>query len=44
MEKIQPTIRPLPKQNLAWTKLLDNETKYLLFGGGAGGGKSWLGM
>ena len=43
MEKITPTIKPLPKQHLAWTKLLDNETKYLLFGGGAGGGKSWLG-
>jgi phage terminase large subunit len=43
MEKITPTIRPLPKQNLAWNKLLDNITKYLLFGGGAGGGKSWLG-
>ena len=43
MIKITPTIRPLPKQDKAWTKLLDNETKYLLFGGGAGGGKSWLG-
>lgn len=43
MRKITPTIKPLPKQDKAWIKLLDNETKYLLFGGGAGGGKSWLG-
>lgn len=28
---------------MAWEKLLDKTTKYLLFGGGAGGGKSWLG-
>jgi len=43
MKTITPTIKPLPKQHIAWIKLLDNETKYLLFGGGAGGGKSWLG-
>ena len=40
---ITPTIKPLPKQHLAWVKLLDKLTKYILFGGGAGGGKSWLG-
>lgn len=40
---ITPTIKPLPKQHLAWQKLLDKLTKYILFGGGAGGGKSWLG-
>lgn len=40
---ITPTISPLPKQHLAWQKLLDKITKYILFGGGAGGGKSWLG-
>lgn len=40
---ITPTIKPLPKQHLAWQKLLDKITKYILFGGGAGGGKSWLG-
>jgi phage terminase large subunit len=40
---ITPTIKPLPKQHLAWQKLLDKVTKYILFGGGAGGGKSWLG-
>ena len=42
-EKIIPTVKPLPKQDKAWNYLLDNVTKYLLFGGGAGGGKSWLG-
>ena len=40
---INPTIQPLPKQHSAWELLQDNETKYILFGGGAGGGKSWLG-
>lgn len=43
MTTIIPTIKPLPKQHLAWQKLLDKVTKYILFGGGAGGGKSWLG-
>ena len=33
----------MPKQEVAWEKLLDKETKYIVFGGGAGGGKSWLG-
>jgi len=36
-------IKPTKKQYECWKKLLDNITKYLLFGGGAGGGKSWLG-
>jgi len=40
---IIPTIKPLPKQYLAWQKLWDIITKYILFGGGAGGGKTWLG-
>lgn len=39
---ITPTIKPLPKQYEAWVKLWDNICKYILFGGGAGGGKSWL--
>lgn len=34
---------PNYKQFLALEKLYDFETKYLLFGGGAGGGKSWIG-
>ena len=37
-----PTLRPTLKQHEAWTKLLDNTTSEILFGGGAGGGKSWL--
>jgi len=42
MEAITPTIRPTPKQELAWQKLQDDTTRFLLFGGGAGGGKTWL--
>jgi len=38
-----PTIAPSWKQHLAYQKLYDHETEYVLFGGGAGGGKSWLG-
>jgi phage terminase large subunit len=34
---------PTYKQFLALEKLYDNSTAYVLFGGGAGGGKSWLG-
>lgn len=34
---------PTPKQFDAIKLLYDRETEYLLFGGGAGGGKSWLG-
>lgn len=37
------TLRPTKKQHQAWEKLKDTITKYILFGGGAGGGKSWLG-
>lgn len=43
MKTITPTIKPLPKQYLAWKLLWDKVTKYILFGGGAGGGKTWLG-
>ncbi len=37
-----PTIAPTPKQHLAWQKWLDDHTRFVLFGGGAGGGKSWF--
>jgi len=32
------------KQSLAWSYLRDQQTMFLLFGGGAGGGKSYLGV
>ena len=32
-----------PKQGLAWRLLMDNQHNEVLYGGGAGGGKSWLG-
>jgi phage terminase large subunit len=38
-----PTLRPSWQQHLAWLNLQDNITEEILFGGGAGGGKSWLG-
>lgn len=37
------TINPTVKQNIAWTALFDKKTRYVVFGGGASGGKSWLG-
>jgi len=40
---IIPTIKPTIKQDQAWDKLLDNKTEFVFFGGGKGGGKSWLG-
>lgn len=39
-----PTIKPTFKQYEAWKALsADNPCKYPVFGGGAGGGKSWVG-
>jgi len=35
-------IKPTYKQSLVWFKLFDRITKFIMFGGGAGGGKSWL--
>lgn len=43
MEQINPIIKPTHKQDLAYQKLWDKETKFVGFGGGAEGGKSWLG-
>lgn len=37
------TVEPTYKQHLAWQILEDSQTEEFLFGGGAGGGKSWLG-
>ena len=42
MKNITPTIRPTIKQEDVWNRLWDKETRYIFFGGGAGGGKSWL--
>jgi len=36
-------IRPTKKQKICWNYLDDKETEFIFFGGGAGGGKSWLG-
>lgn len=43
MENITPTIKPTYKQYLAYKLLWDEVTRFILFGGGAEGGKSWLG-
>jgi len=40
---MEPIIEPSWKQHLAYEKLFDNVTESVVFGGGAGGGKSWLG-
>jgi len=37
------TVRPTNKQKEAWQYLKDHFTQFILFGGGAGGGKSWIG-
>lgn len=42
-ETIKLRVEPTYKQHLAWQILEDNETEDFLFGGGAGGGKTWLG-
>jgi len=40
---ITPEIRPQPKQYDCYLKLFDGVTRFVGFGGGAGGGKTWLG-
>lgn len=37
------TLKPTFKQHMAYEALKDDTIKYVVFGGGAGGGKSWLG-
>jgi phage terminase large subunit len=40
---MKPVIQPNRKQHEAWLKLKDKTTEYIVYGGAAGGGKSWLG-
>lgn len=40
---MRSTITPTLKQHAAWDKLNDKTTEFIVFGGAAGGGKSWLG-
>ena len=40
---IYPEVNLTYKQGVAWDYLTDKSTQYVLFGGGAGGAKSWLG-
>jgi len=42
-KELKITIEPTYKQHLGWQILEDKETEEFLFGGGAGGGKTWLG-
>ncbi|MBP9819370.1 phage terminase large subunit [Candidatus Woesebacteria bacterium] len=43
MKQIKPLIKPFLKQHLAYQLLRDDATSFLLYGGGAEGGKTWLG-
>jgi len=40
---MKPDIKPLYKQHLAYQALQDKIIRFVVFGGGAGGGKTWLG-
>lgn len=40
---MEVTINPTKRQSQAWKYLTDDKTNVVLFGGSAGGGKSWLG-
>lgn len=35
---MKPTIKPTIKQEKAWDRLMDDRTRFIIFGGGAGGG------
>lgn len=37
------SVNPTKRQSQAWKYLMDDKTNIVLFGGSAGGGKSWLG-
>jgi len=39
--KIKVRIQPTPKQELVWEAWFDDALRFVGFGGGAGGGKSW---
>jgi hypothetical protein len=43
LKQITVTIRPQPKQWECYQYLFDETTRFVGFGGGAGGGKTWLG-
>lgn len=43
VEHKELTISPTHKQQVAWDSLFDDKFLRVFFGGGAGGGKSWLG-
>lgn len=42
-KQMEITITPTKRQSQAWKYLTDNKTNVVLFGGSAGGGKSWVG-
>jgi len=41
--EVKVTITPQPKQYACYQYLFDDHTRFVGFGGGAGGGKTWLG-
>ena len=42
-QELKIQLNPTKKQANCWKYLRDNTTKFIFFGGGAGGGKSWIG-